>query len=190
MQRATKAVPGRTLPVGARSTTTQPRRDSSPQPSVASVHTMAKAVEQMKVPFSMCPVSPASPRNLMQVHNARIHTVQIDGENAIASKWADRYRKIQTQKLLAAMKLKSLESETSKPISPRIESSMVASRLTFGSKLTQAEREFVLGTLETMRRPTLLEPMSRSPRGRLPPHYGRTLHTDAAPYYGIDLRSG
>ena len=151
---------------------------------------MAKAVEQMKVPFSMCPVSPASPRNLMQVHNARIHTVQIDGENAIASKWADRYRKIQTQKLLAAMKLKSLESETSKPVSPRIESSMVASRLTFGSKLTQAEREFVLGTLETMRRPTLLEPMSRSPRGRLPPHYGRTLHTDAAPYYGIDLRSG
>ena len=189
MQRATKAVPGRrTLPVGAAQ---QPRqaRQSTPFRRIRPHHGEGGGADEgalLDVPGLACVAAQpdAGPQR------AHPHRPDRRRECNRTSKWADRYRKIQTQKLLAAMKLKSLESETSKPISPRIESSMVASRLTFGSKLTQAEREFVLGTLETMRRPTLLEPMSRSPRGRLPPHYGRTLHTDAAPYYGIDLRSG
>ena len=145
-------------------------------------------------PFSGFPVAPASPRELVHVDNAQIFTQQLDTENMISAKSAERFRVMKEERLMMLLGL-----GTKKPValpateavsgSPRLPSSSAGSRIQYGWNLTDAERAQMLASVKAIRRTEvpLHRPLISSPRRGMPPHYGRTLHTQSST--GTDPRS-
>ena len=138
--------------------------------------------------FSGFPVCPASPRDLVNIDAARIHTGQIEKEVNLASSWGDRHRATQDWKLLQAMGF----SDPSRPklarpataSSPRFPSSSTQTRMTMGWMLSNDEYEQMVAGIKERRerqqqelsRVLVHRPMMTSPRMPMPHFYGNSLH--------------
>ena len=134
----------------------------------------------MAVAFSGFPVCPSSPRELVNIDAARIHTVTLTSEANLAGNWGERFRAQQDRKLMAALGLGPtrpvLPAQTS---SPRQPSSRAGSRLQGGCMLTSEETDALLSELKAKRREQMAavhRPLMGSPRRPMPHYYGCSLH--------------
>lgn len=145
-------------------------------------------------PFSGFPVAPSSPRNLMDVDSAKIHTQQIESETSLESQWGERYRAAQERKMIVAAGI-GLRPKIARPAaSPRHPSSSAQARLQGGWMYSNAEIEQLMADIKDKRDRArqasnlpMHRPMIASPRHTMPSYYGSSLHGNSAT--GTDPRA-
>ena len=129
--------------------------------------------------FSGYPVAPSSPRELVDINAAEIFTVQLTDETRLAAAWGERFRSNQDKKILAILgALKPKPKPAPAPQSPRYPSSAAAARVQYGWMLDPKEHDRLLRAHPKPPAAALdlYKPMSSSPRQKMPPFYGRSMH--------------
>mmetsp|Transcript_35019 Transcript_35019/g.91977 ORF Transcript_35019/g.91977 Transcript_35019/m.91977 type:complete len:164 (+) Transcript_35019:70-561(+) len=157
--------------------------------------------------FSQCPMSPSSPRDLMQVRNAQIQEDNCCKERAQAEAWNTEYRAKRDRRTMESLLYQPRAVE--KPLIMPLPSSQVAARLQGGwytpkpvakisgkqlyKKTQNTSREaHPVFNQSYVRGDAVLPgfyhlPLMYHPRQRMPSHYGRSLHTQPG-MYGQDPR--
>ena len=141
-----------------------------------------------RLAFSGFPVCPASPRELVDIDAAKIHTSILETEQRLSGAHGEKYRSQQDRKLLAALGLGPPRPPP--PPNPRPSprpTSTVGARITLGWKLSQADTELMIADLKAAREQRLRDlqgavhrPLIESPRKLMPHYYGASLHGNSA----------